>query len=165
MNSCGNPQSIQSTLIPLQNDPSSKLTGNISEGNVQKTAIDSTLSPSIPLYAFPDKLTRQKVINSENVLQMATNNITTPCIVILKHTSYLTPIDLPCIVNSYLSTCQLKNGPSSTSKEKESNDQHGKQHEEVSEIIEFTLTVIYFEIYNHYVMSSSVIQKYSFNQN
>ena len=73
MISRGNPQFTQSTLILPQNDPPSTLTGNISEGNVQDTAIDSTPSPSVPLYALPDKLTRQKVINSENVLQMATN--------------------------------------------------------------------------------------------
>ena len=59
INSHGYPQSTQSTLIPPQNDPLSKLTDNIPEGNVQDTAIDSTPSPSVPLYALPDKLTKK----------------------------------------------------------------------------------------------------------
>ena len=50
--------------------------------------------------------------------------------------------------------CQLKNDPSSTPKEIESNDQHGKQHEEVCEIIEFT-AISTEKFIKHYVMSSS----------
>ena len=66
-------QSTQSTLIPSKIDPPSTLMGNTSEGNALEIGIDSTPSPSVPLYAFPDKLARQKVINSEDVLQIATN--------------------------------------------------------------------------------------------
>ena len=82
MDSRGNPLSTQSTLIPPQNVPTSTLTSDILQGSVQDAVNYSTPSPSVPLYALPDKLTRQKVINSENALQMATNIIlTTPCIV------------------------------------------------------------------------------------
>ena len=62
MHSHGNSSLTQSTLIPTQNNPPSTQTGNMSEENFQETAIDSSQSPSIPLYAIPDKLTKQKVI-------------------------------------------------------------------------------------------------------
>ena len=101
MNSRGNPQSTQSTLIPPQNGLPSNSTapGNILEGNIQGTAIDSTHSPSVPLYALPDKLTRQKVKSGENALQVAHNIL--PHHALLRknfEAPYLTPINLPCIV-------------------------------------------------------------------